>query len=177
MFFPNSNYILATLANGGYPHTPFIFFLFRQKENRIKRKSSKTSWLRGRNTNSSNHSMNSLRSNSISYFVAQIAYAIRDSISIQRICITLKTSSCGMFSIERSERENMKHRAATALPLRLSKNVFFKHVARSAVIAKRLACPRMFFRPNTHHLTPFHKTIIIYIHAKTPRVIGASSPY
>ena len=41
--------------------------------------------------------MNSLRSNSISYFVAQIADAIRDSISIQRICIPLKTSSCGMF--------------------------------------------------------------------------------
>ena len=38
---------------------------------------------------------NSLRSNSISYFVAQIADAIRDSISIQRICIPLKTSSCG----------------------------------------------------------------------------------
>ena len=53
--------------------------------------------LRGRYTNSSNHSMNSLRSNSISYFVAQIADAIRDSISIQRICIPLKTSSCGMF--------------------------------------------------------------------------------
>ena len=57
----------------------------------------KTSWLGGRYTNSSNHSMNSLRSNSISYFVAQIADAIRDSISIQRICIPLKTSSCGMF--------------------------------------------------------------------------------
>ena len=34
--------------------------------------------------------------------------AIRNSISIQRICIPLKTSSCGMFSSDLS-RESMKH--------------------------------------------------------------------
>ena len=35
--------------------------------------------------------------------------AIRDSMLIQRICIPLKTSSCGMFSNERSERGNMEY--------------------------------------------------------------------
>ena len=53
--------------------------------------------LRGRNPIFSNHSMNSLRSNSISCFVAQIAFAIRDSVTIQKNRISLKTSSCGMF--------------------------------------------------------------------------------
>jgi hypothetical protein len=47
-------------------------FLSSLKETK-QRKVQKRPELRGRNTNSSNHSMNSLRSNSISYFVAQIA--------------------------------------------------------------------------------------------------------
>ena len=48
-------------------------FLSSLKETK-QRKVRKRPELGGRNTNSSNHSMNSLRSNSISYFVAQIAY-------------------------------------------------------------------------------------------------------
>ena len=48
-------------------------FLSSPKETN-QRKVQKRPELRGRNTNSSNHSMNSLRSNSISYFVAQIAF-------------------------------------------------------------------------------------------------------
>ena len=82
------------------PKPPFHSFSFwtARKKTESKERARKRPELRGRNTNSSNHSMNSLRSNSISYFVAQIANAIRDSILIQRICITLKTSSCGLFS-------------------------------------------------------------------------------
>ena len=53
----------------------YSFSFCRQKENRIKRKSAKTSWLRGRKSDFPNHSMNSLRSDSISYFVAQIVFA------------------------------------------------------------------------------------------------------
>ena len=48
-------------------------FLSSLKETK-QRKVQKRPELRGRNTNSSNHSMNSLRSNSISYFVPQIAF-------------------------------------------------------------------------------------------------------
>ena len=86
--------------------TPNSFsFWSARKKTESKERPRKRPELRGRNTNSSNHSMNSLRSNSISYFVAQIANAIRDSISIQRICITLKTSSCGMFSLATCQRD------------------------------------------------------------------------
>ena len=49
-----------------------LFISFNTERNESK-KGAKTSWLGGRNTNSSNHSKNSLRSNSFSYFVAQIA--------------------------------------------------------------------------------------------------------
>ena len=51
-----------------------ILFLSSPKEEESKRKVRKRPELGGRNTNSSNHSMNSLRSNSISYFVPQIAF-------------------------------------------------------------------------------------------------------
>ena len=78
---------------------PNLHFLsVARKKTEAKERARKRPELRGRNTNSSNHSMNSLRSNSISYFVPLIALTIRDSILIQRICIPLKTSSCGMFS-------------------------------------------------------------------------------
>ena len=80
-------------------------FWSARKKTESKERTRKRPELRGRNTNSSNHSMNSLCSNSISYFVAQIAFAIRDSISIQRICIPLKTSSCGMFSLVTCQRD------------------------------------------------------------------------
>ena len=51
-----------------------ILFLSSPKEEESKRKVRKRPELGGRNTNSSNHSKNSLSSNSFSYFVAQIAF-------------------------------------------------------------------------------------------------------
>ena len=54
----------------------FFLFLSSPKDKETKRKVQKRPELGGRNTISSNHSMNSLRSNSISYFVAQIAFSI-----------------------------------------------------------------------------------------------------
>ena len=84
---------------------PVFGFLFacsfsfcHQKENRTKRKSAKTSWLRGRMSDYRNHSMNSLRSNSISCRFACLAYATQESKKIPIIVHPLKTSSCGMFS-------------------------------------------------------------------------------
>ena len=50
-------------------HSKFIFIFFGAKENESK-ETLKTSWLRGRLSDFPNHSMNSLCSNSISYFVA-----------------------------------------------------------------------------------------------------------
>ena len=50
------------------------FLSVTRKKTEAKERARKRPELGGRNTNSSNHSMNSLRSNSISYFVAQIAY-------------------------------------------------------------------------------------------------------
>ena len=88
-----------------------ILFLVTLRGDVFEYKPPKRPELRGRHTNSLNHSMNSLRSNSISYFVAPIAIAIRDSISIQRICMPLKTSSCGMFLrfiLKDMEHENIK---------------------------------------------------------------------
>ena len=98
--------------------------------------------LGGRNPIFSNHSMNSLRSNSISYFVAQIASAIRDSIKIQKNRISLKTSSCGMFSRIYSR----------------------KHGARSVVTSSaRFACRRMFSR------IPFWRQAFSVVGVKTWR--------
>ena len=86
--------------------------------------------------------MNSLRSNSISYFVAQIASAIRDSIKIQKNRISLKTSSCGMFSRIYSR----------------------KHGARSVVTSSaRFACRRMFSR------IPFWRQAFSVVGVKTWR--------
>ena len=54
---------------------PNLHFLsVARKKTEAKERARKRPELRGRNTNSSNHSMNSLRSNSISYFVPQIAF-------------------------------------------------------------------------------------------------------
>ena len=101
--FVNSATVFVNSATprGRAPAAPQSSFSFcsARKKTESKERARKRPELRGRNTNSSNHSMNSLRSNSISYFVAQIANTIRDSMLIQRICITLKTSSCGMFSL------------------------------------------------------------------------------
>ena len=50
------------------------FLSVTRKKTEAKERARKRPELGGRNTNSSNHSMNSLRSNSISYFVPQIAF-------------------------------------------------------------------------------------------------------
>ena len=80
---------------------PNLHFLsVARKKTEAKERARKRPELRGRNTNSSNHSMNSLRSNSISYFVPQIAF--------------------------RNPRLNKAFHTSgvTALPLGSSKNVF-----------------------------------------------------
>ena len=84
----------------------YLSFLSSLKETK-QRKVQKRPELRGRNTNSSNHSMRSalplrLRRTRYAQTAFRISFlrlrpAIRDSITIQRICIPLKTSSCGMF--------------------------------------------------------------------------------
>ena len=51
----------------------FHFLSVTRKKTETKERVRKRPELGGRNTNSSNHSKNSLRSNSFSYFVAQIA--------------------------------------------------------------------------------------------------------
>ena len=57
-----------------YLNRTFIFFSVTRKKTEAKERVQKRPELRGRNTNSSNHSKNSLRSNSFSYFVTQIAF-------------------------------------------------------------------------------------------------------
>ena len=89
---------------------PILHFLsVTRKKTEAKRKTAKSScvpsvasgkaerWLRGRMSDFPKHSMNSLRSNSISYFVTCTAKALQDSIMLQKILHPLKTSSCGMF--------------------------------------------------------------------------------
>ncbi len=77
---------------------PILHFLsVTRKKTEAKRKTAKTSWLRGRMSDFPKHSMNSLCSNSISYFVTCTAKALQDSIMLQKILHPLKTSSCGMF--------------------------------------------------------------------------------
>ena len=79
-----------------------------------------------------NHSMNSLRSNSISCRFACLAHATQESKKIPIIVHPLKTSSCGMFSRIYSR----KHEAPCGYELcslGLSKNVFeedMKHEVR-----------------------------------------------
>ena len=72
-------------------------FLSSLKEKKQK-KGAKTSCLGGRMSDYRNHSMNSLRSNSISCRFACLAIAIQESKKIPIIVHPLKTSSCGMFS-------------------------------------------------------------------------------
>ena len=60
---------------GACPQTLFfIFFLVARKKTEAKERTQKRPELGGRLHIFPNHSMNSLRSNSISYFVAQIAH-------------------------------------------------------------------------------------------------------
>ena len=59
---------------GAFPQAPiFIFFLVARKKTEAKERTRKRPELGGRLQIFPNHSMNSLRSDSISYFVAQIA--------------------------------------------------------------------------------------------------------
>jgi len=78
-------------------------------------------------------SKNSLRSDSISYFVAPIAIAIRDSILLQKIILPINASSCGMFS----------RRSFAAMSSWLSKASKFgnRRQAFSVVGVKNMACP------------------------------------
>ena len=90
----------------------YLSFLSSLKETK-QRKVRKRPELGGRNTNSSNHSMNSLRSNSISYFVAQIAFRN------QRLNIDSKNLHSSKDLLVRNvfeesrDVENMKHRAVS----------------------------------------------------------------
>ena len=77
---------------------PVILFLSSPKEKESKRKVRKRPELGGRLSDYRNHSMNSLRSNSISCRFACLAFAIQESKKIPIIVHPLKTSSCGMFS-------------------------------------------------------------------------------
>jgi len=90
--------------------SPNLHFLsVARKKTEAKERVRKRPELRGRNHNFSKHSMNSLRSNSISYFVTQIAFAIRDSILLQKIILPINASSCGMFSRKRNDLKNIPH--------------------------------------------------------------------
>ena len=100
-----------------------ILFLSSPKEEESKRKVQKRPELGGRNTNSSNHSMNSLRSNSISYFVAQIAFRNpRLNIDSKNLHYSKDLLVRNVF--ERLAKRHGARSAVTALPLGLSKNVF-----------------------------------------------------
>ena len=86
------------------------FSFCHQKENRSKRKSAKTSWLGGRLSDFSNHSMRSalpLATNGTQELatlgqhlmsISLSCYASQESKTIPKIGHPLKTSSCGMFS-------------------------------------------------------------------------------
>ena len=68
--------------------------------------------------------MNSLRSNSISYFVPQIAFRNPRLNADSKNMHSSKDLLVRNVFEESSDEENMEHRAVTAMPLRLSKNVF-----------------------------------------------------
>ena len=84
----------------------FFFFLTQvvhflsvtRKKTEPKERVRKRPELGGRMSDYRNHSMNSLRSNSISCRFACLAYATQESKKIPIIVHPLKTSSCGMFS-------------------------------------------------------------------------------
>ena len=90
------------------PNTSFSFVTERKQK---QKKGAKTSWLGGRLSDFRNHSMNSLRSNSISCRFACLANATQESKKIPKIVHPLKTSSCGMFSRIYSR----KHEARSAV--------------------------------------------------------------
>ena len=78
---------------------PITSFSFVTERKQKQKKGAKTSWLGGRLSDFRNHSMNSLRSDSISCRFACLANATQESKKIPKIVHPLKTSSCGMFSI------------------------------------------------------------------------------
>ena len=90
-----------------------LSFLSSPKETK-QRKVRKRPELGGRNTNSLNHSMNSLRSNSISYFVTQIAFRNpRLNIDSKNMHSSKDLLVRNVFE-ESSDEENMEHRAVTS---------------------------------------------------------------
>ena len=94
---------------------PNLHFLsVARKKTEAKERARKRPELRGRNTNSSNHSMNSLRSNSISYFVPQIAFRNpRLNIDSKNLHSSKDLLVRNVFE-ESNDVENMKHRAVTS---------------------------------------------------------------
>ena len=75
----------------------FHFLSVTRKKTETKERVRKRPELGGRDTNSSNHSKNSLRSDSFSCRLACLAYAIQESKKIPIIVHPINTSSCGMF--------------------------------------------------------------------------------
>ena len=75
-----------------------------------------------------NHSMNSLRSNSISCRFACLAYATQESKKIPIIVHPLKTSSCGMFS---NVVKKLPHRAVTSFARLARPRMFSKKTWRT----------------------------------------------
>ena len=104
---------------------PNLHFLsVARKKTEAKERARKRPELRGRNTNSSNHSMNSLRSNSISYFVPQIAFRNpRLNIDSKNLHSSKDLFVRNVFEELRDEKA-FRTSAVTALPLGSSKNVF-----------------------------------------------------
>ena len=113
----SQNYaFIILLANG----SSFLSSLKETKQRKVQKRPE----LRGRNTNSSNHSMNSLRSNSISYFVPQIAFRN------QRLNIDSKNLHSSKDLFVRNVFEELRDdktcsmKCGNGLPLGSSKNVF-----------------------------------------------------
>ena len=104
---------------------PNLHFLsVARKKTEAKERARKRPELRGRNTNSSNHSMNSLRSNSISYFVPQIAFRNpRLNIDSKNLHSSKDLFVRNVFEELRDEKA-FHTSAVTALPLGSSKIVF-----------------------------------------------------
>ena len=121
------------------PNTSFSFVTERKQK---QKKGAKTSWLGGRLSDFRNHSMNSLRSDSISCRFACLANATQESKKIPKIVHPLKTSSCGMFSRIYSRKHEARS-AVIGLLLGSSKNVFEGTYGRQAfsVVGVNMARP------------------------------------
>ena len=116
-------------------------FLSSLKETK-QRKVQKRPELRGRNTNSSNHSMNSLRSNSISYFVPQIAFRNpRLNIDSKNLHSSKDLLVRNVFE-ESSDEENMEHRAVTSSARFACRRMFSRSLATDIVTREKESNPQ-----------------------------------